>query len=262
MSTAYKRPLPRWPLLVIALPAAVAVWLGWVGLAALCGFGVIHPFPGAWDRATVNTSVTLPVGVEAYGSYALTAWLDRRTPEAARKFAKWSAMGSLALGMLGQDAYHLLGAAHAARAPWPIVVLVSSLPVVVLGFGAALSHLLRTGNDEPATVLEAHPESEPAAVPTAPTAVPAESPASAPQSVPAGLSVSASQTRPRSAGKAVKRTARLKAVEPADSYATELAAGRVPSLRRIRADLHVGQPKAQAIQAELAASLKSAALAA
>lgn len=44
--------------------------------------------------------------------------------------------------MLGQVAYHLLAAAHSTRAPWPVVVLVSCLPVVTFGFGAALTHLL------------------------------------------------------------------------------------------------------------------------
>src|SRR6185437_2824888 len=58
-------------------------------------------------------------------------------------FARRSAVGALALGMLGQVVYHLLAAAGAARAPWPVVVLVSCLPVVTLGFGAALTHLLR-----------------------------------------------------------------------------------------------------------------------
>jgi hypothetical protein len=51
--------------------------------------------------------------------------------------------------MLGQVVYHLLAAAGAARAPWPVVVLVSCLPVVTLGFGAALAHLLRTAVPEP-----------------------------------------------------------------------------------------------------------------
>ena len=137
------RPLPRWPLYLIASPAAVAVWSGWVGLGTLCGFGVVHPLPGIADGFTINTAITLPVGVEAYGAYALRAWLTPGASETARKFARWSAIGSLALGMLGQVVYHLLSAAHATRAPWPVVVLVSCLPVVTLGFGAALTHLLR-----------------------------------------------------------------------------------------------------------------------
>lgn len=54
--------LRRWPLFLIASPAAVAVWSGWVGLGTLCGFGVIHPLPGIWDGLRVNTAITLPVG--------------------------------------------------------------------------------------------------------------------------------------------------------------------------------------------------------
>lgn len=138
-----ERAMPRWPLFLIASPAAVAVWSGWVGLGTLCGFGVIHPLPGIWDGLKLNTAITLPVGVEAYGAYALGAWLTPGTPERARSFARRSAVGALALGMLGQVVYHLLAAAGSARAPWPVVVLVSCLPVVTLGFGAALTHLLR-----------------------------------------------------------------------------------------------------------------------
>jgi hypothetical protein len=54
----------------------------------------------------------------------------------------------------------------------------------------------------------------------------------------------------------VKSATRRKTPSPVEFYIPELAAGEVPSLRRIRADLHVGQPKAQQIQAELAAHLK------
>ena len=138
------RGVRRWPLFLIASPAAVAVWSGWVGLGGLCGFGVIHPLPGIWDGLQLNTAITLPVGVEAYGAYALGAWLTPGTPERARTFARRSAFGALGLGMLGQVVYHLLAGAGAARAPWPVVVLVSCIPVITLGFGAALTHLLRT----------------------------------------------------------------------------------------------------------------------
>jgi hypothetical protein len=78
--------------------------------------------------------------------------------------------------MLGQVAYHLLNASHAARAPWPVVVLVSSLPVIVLGFGAALSHLLRGESGEPANALEVNPETvlaeRPETIPTVPESAP------------------------------------------------------------------------------------------
>jgi hypothetical protein len=138
------RPVRRWPLVFIGAPAAVAVWSGWVGLGGMCGFGIIHPLPGIIDGFQINTAITLPVGIEAYGTYALGAWLrPGDIPDAARTFARRSAVGALLLGMSGQAIYHLLAAAHATRAPWPVVLLVSCLPVISLGFGAALAHLLK-----------------------------------------------------------------------------------------------------------------------
>jgi DNA binding protein with HTH domain len=157
----------RWPLFLIAAPAAVAVWSGWVGLGGLCGFGIVHPLPGIADGFRLNTAITLPVGVEAYGAYALGAWLTPGTAPAARTFARRSALGALALGMAGQVIYHLLAAAHAATAPWPVVMLVSCLPVLTLGFGAALTHLLCTG---PAPYADADTGPDTTAASTADTA--------------------------------------------------------------------------------------------
>jgi hypothetical protein len=134
-----------WPLLLLALPAAVAVWSGWVGIGQLTGFGHVHPLPGVWPSLRIDTAITLPVGVEAYAAYALHAWLTASSHITARTrtFGRWSAIGSLLLGMSGQVAYHLLTQAHATRAPWPITTAVSCLPVLVLGMGAALAQLIR-----------------------------------------------------------------------------------------------------------------------
>jgi hypothetical protein len=73
---AHDRAVRSWPLLVLALPAAVAVWSGWVGIGQMTGFGVVRPLPGIWGSLHLNTAVTLPVGVEAYAAYALRAWLS------------------------------------------------------------------------------------------------------------------------------------------------------------------------------------------
>jgi hypothetical protein len=143
--------MKRWPLFFIALPAAVAIWSGWVGLGELCGFGPVRVLPGI-SGLTINTAITLPIGVEAYAAYALGAWMAPGTPAPARRFARWSALGALGYGMAGQIIYHLLAAAHAAAAPWPVVVVVSCMPVAVLGLAAALTHLLRA--DAPQTVYE------------------------------------------------------------------------------------------------------------
>jgi hypothetical protein len=46
--------------------------------------------------------------------------------------------------LAGQVAYHLLIQAGMTRAPWEVTTLVSCLPVLVLGLGSALAHLLRS----------------------------------------------------------------------------------------------------------------------
>ncbi|GAA0613142.1 ABC transporter permease [Kribbella sandramycini] len=138
------RPIRSWPVLLLALPAFVAVWSGWVGLGELTGFGVVHPLPGIADGFTINSAITLPIGVETYAAFALRVWLSGRVPARARKFAKHTALSALILGALGQVAYHLLEAQGVTSAPWPITTAVACLPVAVLGMGAALAHLINT----------------------------------------------------------------------------------------------------------------------
>ncbi|WP_433169933.1 ABC transporter permease [Kribbella sp. CA-247076] len=137
------KPLHPWPVLLLALPAFVAVWSGWVGLGEMTGFGVVHPLPGIADGFTLNTAITLPIGVETYAAFALHVWLSGRAPARARKFAMISALSSLGLGAAGQVAFHLLEAAGVTVAPWWITTVVAILPVAVLGMGAALAHLIR-----------------------------------------------------------------------------------------------------------------------
>jgi len=140
------RTVRSWPLLVLAAPAAAEVWSGWVGIAQKTGFGLVSPLPGIWPSLHLDTAITLPVGVEAYAAYALRAWLarDQAVSVRTRRFAKWSAICSFALGMAGQVAYHLMAQAGMVRAPWAITTIVSCLPVFVLGMGTALAHMLRT----------------------------------------------------------------------------------------------------------------------
>jgi len=140
------RAVRSWPLLVLAAPAGAEVWSGWVGIAQMTGFGRVSPLPGIWPSLHLDTSITLPVGVEAYAAYALRAWLDASpaVSQRTRRFARGSAIFSFALGMAGQVAYHLLAQAGAARAPWLITTIVSCLPVLVLAMGTTLAHMLRT----------------------------------------------------------------------------------------------------------------------
>jgi hypothetical protein len=221
----------RWPLFLIAAPAAVAIWSGWVGLGGLCGFGPVNLLPGIGHGWTLNTAITLPVGVEAYGAYALGAWLGPGSiSERARQFARKSAKGSLALGMTGQVIYHLLKAAHATRAPWPVVVGVACLPVVALGFGAALAHLLR--DSESRTALR------PAPAPVVTLS------GSAPRSV----RTAASKSDPKPALKSAARDHR----GPVTVQALRARYGsQMPSKRAIKTDFGVGWDTAVALHAQL-----------
>ncbi|SDM63120.1 hypothetical protein SAMN04488074_12482 [Lentzea albidocapillata subsp. violacea] len=149
VATAPAKPVRSWPLLLLAAGAFVAIWGGWVGLGELTGFGPIRLLPGIADSFVINSAITLPIGVEAYAAYALRVWLSGRTrSNKARRFARWSAIGSLILGAAGQVAYHLMVAAGVTTAPWWITTFVSCLPVVVLGCGAALTHLLNDDDTE------------------------------------------------------------------------------------------------------------------
>ena len=189
-----------WPLLLIAAPAAVAIWSGWVGLGGMCGFGPVNLLPGIGGGFHVNTAITLPVGVEAYGTYGLKVWLNPGTPDGARAWARRSALGALILGALGQVIYHLLAAAGAVRAPWPVVVLVSCMPVATVAFAAALWHLTHAGTPAMAeAVVDAMPEAieEPAAEAMAEAApVPSGEPLEVPPEEPSEVAASMPEEKP------------------------------------------------------------------
>jgi hypothetical protein len=233
---ARSRPLVVWPLLLLAMPAFVAVWAGWVGLGTMTGFGEINPLPGTPARDwTVDTAITLPIGAETYAAYALYVWLSGRAATTAARFAKWSAIGSLLLGAAGQTTYHLMSAAKVTHAPWQITAVVSCLPVAVLGMGAALAHLVR--EDTPAPV-----PSSPSAGPSADAVPVASSPTTEATPVaPTAETQAAPTERPR-------RTATRPAGTGKTSAGTDTAA-RVARLRVKRPDI---------TQAEAARELKVA----
>ncbi|MBE7702396.1 hypothetical protein H9623_19080 [Oerskovia sp. Sa1BUA8] len=168
----YGKPPRPWPVVLLALPAYVAIWGGWVELGRMCGFGPVNLLPGIGDGLVVDLAITLPFGMEVYAAYAMSTWLSKKPVHpTARRFAMWSSIAALVLGSLGQVAYHLLVASGITVAPWQVVVVVACLPVAVVGMGAALAHL-RTGHGP------ARPTAPPApAAPEASPAVPVPAPA-------------------------------------------------------------------------------------
>ncbi|MDP9798303.1 hypothetical protein J2S43_006815 [Catenuloplanes nepalensis] len=140
-----KRPV-TWPVLLLCLPAFVAIWGGWVEMGRLTGFGEVALLPGIADQVVLDTAITLPIGVETYAAYALYVWLSGMVSGAALRFARASAIGSLIIGALGQVAYHLMASWGWESAPWPVTAVVACIPVAVLGMGAALAHLMHHEN--------------------------------------------------------------------------------------------------------------------
>lgn len=160
----------RWPLVVIGSSPFVAVWSGWVGLGGMTGFGVVRPLPGIWDGLTLDTAITLPIGVEAYAVYALAvATSPKEMPTGVRRFAWASAAASLFLGMAGQVAFHVMTAHGVTAAPWWVTALVSCLPVLVIFAAAVLWHLTaRIGQvSEPGPVTVTGPVTTAEPVPAA-----------------------------------------------------------------------------------------------
>ncbi|ADD40681.1 hypothetical protein [Stackebrandtia nassauensis] len=141
--TVERKPIAVWPVLLLLLPATVAIWSGWVGLGKLAGFGPVSPLPGIVDSFVIDTSITLPIGMETYSAYALYVWLSGRASIKAIKFARTSALIALATGAAGQIAYHLMTAANVPAAHPFITAAVACIPVAVLGLGAALAHLVK-----------------------------------------------------------------------------------------------------------------------
>lgn len=133
----------------IALSAFVATWGGWVGLANKTGFGEVNLLPGIVEPdtagggtwSTVNLSIALPLGVEAYAAYAMSVWFGVGYTIKAKRFAAVSAVFSLLLAAAGQVSYHVLEAKQVHHAPAWLVGFVSCLPVLVIGMAAALHHL-------------------------------------------------------------------------------------------------------------------------
>lgn len=253
----------RWPVAVISLPAAVATWSGWVGLGEMTGFGKVKLLPGIWDSLKLNTAVTLPIGVEAYAAFALSAALTSApVSKETRRFAWISSVCALGLGMGAQIAYHLLKNADRTAAPWQITTVVSCLPVLVLGLGAVLAHMLH--RDRTAFTAAPQPVVDPATVVLRPaTDAPEITPA------PVGDQDEAPTYRPDEPVEPLfpdlviydeDQGATVPAAVPdpdpaqvraATVFADEIAKGDTPSIRAIKAVLRCGQDKAQDVQAYL-----------
>jgi hypothetical protein len=142
-----------------------------------------------------------------------------------------------------------------------VVVLVSCMPVVTLGFGAALTHLLR---DAPA----GDPALHPGALPDGPGVTAEVIPAPAREvhaegaleahphpALEAAPPASRERTRRRSAVIPGKQLGPVTPERLAGFYGADLAAGRVPSARQIKREWPVGSDRAAELHDHLEATL-------
>ena len=128
------------------------------------------------------------------------------------------------------------------------MVLVSCLPVLTLGFGAALAHLLRSG------AVTGTADTVPHADETTLMDVPETAFAGGYTAAPRVPEDAGARTRPAAARPLSKHTSgRRGAYVPERIFRAEIEAGRVPGIREIKRSCKVGQDRAVIIRDELAA---------
>lgn len=115
----------------VSLAAAVSSYSGLAALADLAG----------WNH---RLALLLPVTIDAYAVTATRVWLSPKTASRrARRWAKGNAIGAIATSVAGNAVSHA-AAAHVFAPSWPVVVMVSAIPSIVLGLITHLWHLRNT----------------------------------------------------------------------------------------------------------------------
>ena len=136
-----------WPIALLAAPAFVAIWSGWVGLGGLTGFGLVHPLPAS-GRLHSQLRDHASDRCQTYAAYALRVWLavGVGADDRVRRFTKWSAVGALVLGAAGQSLSPDDRRSHFRRSV--VDHHGRLLPARgLLRFGAALAHLQHPRHD-------------------------------------------------------------------------------------------------------------------
>jgi hypothetical protein len=121
----------------VSLAAAISSYSGLASLADLAG----------WNH---RLALLLPLTIDAYAVTATRVWLSPKTAgRRARRWAKGNAIGAIATSVAGNAVSHA-AAAHVFAPTWPVVVMVSAIPSIVLGLITHLWHLRNTPDPAPA----------------------------------------------------------------------------------------------------------------
>lgn len=226
---AKRDPLVFIGLAVVALAAAIGSFGALRGTALLAG----------WSP---DMSPLLPVTVDATAAVASRVWLSPDTPtEKARRFARAVALGAIAVSLLGNGIYHLAQAGYLKPGVWLVIGAggISPLALAVVAHLAVLRGALPAPAEVPAT--------------TPKPAVPAAQP------VPVVVQERASRplkprTRTRTTPVADEPSwdELVAAARDVDDRARQ-ATGRPAGIAKLRAELRVGQTRAQQLRDHLRA---------
>jgi hypothetical protein len=120
-------------------------WLGSLGLALVVLAAVVASFSTLASLAAVagwgeSASWLLPVCLDALGMIACRVWLSKSAPESARSYAKWIALVTVGVSIVGNAAGHLAATGHLSQSI-VLVVLVGAVPPAGLAAGIHLAVL-------------------------------------------------------------------------------------------------------------------------
>ncbi len=248
MSTR-RDPLVVTGLAVVTIAAAVSSFGALDGTARLAGW-------------TPKTAVLLPVTVDATAAVATRIWLSAETNEKARRFARSVAFGAIIVSLLGNGVFHLAEAGYLAPGVWLVIAAggISPLALAVVAHLAVLRGA--TVPEVPARVEPPLPVQAPAPLPVVESVPTPTAPAAIPEKPKAALPPAPKKTEkatPALVDPAEQKSADdrswadlLEAAREVDA-ATRKSAGRAAGVGRLKAELGVGQTRAQQLRDALAA---------
>lgn len=202
------------------------------------------------------------VGTTGFTAYLVPIVPDLMIVAASMTLLEASAMGmkrplaavaALVVGIGWTVAANVAAGAHGGIGG---ALVAAGVPIAFLLVLEALLWLVRnTRPVSPAIVTEAVEHAPEVVTETAPVGVPEPITESVSESTPESAPVTRTPSRTRNRAKSApgKRTRK---VAPEVHFADEIASGNLPSIRRIRSELHVGQDKGKEILAQLESSVR------
>jgi hypothetical protein len=235
--------LVRWSTVVAV--AAVAIVAGWVSYEHALAVVRAHGETGAVARV-------YPATVDGLIYSASMVLLDAaRRRVSAPRLARWLLAAGIGATLAANVAAGLhFGPVGAVVAAWPALALVGSYELLML--------IIRAGAAPGIPSLDDAAETVAADVPAdVPSAVPGDVPVVEPVAVTASTVSPAPATVPRTVS-AMRARGRARKQSPEHVFSAEIERGELPSLREIKAKLHVGTDRARVIRGQLSEILQEA----